>query len=247
MLRSRSVVAAAVLLGGLACREARAPSGPLEAIPRRALDREVHWVRSSAEYRALALQTWRAAAGRLPGLVAGLATGTWAVSVDADETLLDNSPYQRQLVESGRIHDTALWEAWCRRREAGAVPGAGAFLAEVRRLGGRIAVVTNRSARVQEDTEANLRALDLPFDVVLTRPEDGPGDKQPRWTALEEGTAAADLPPLRIVLWAGDNIGDFPGLSQSARDDPGALDDFGERFFVLPNPMYGSWEGNPRR
>jgi len=46
---------------------------------------------------------------------------------------------------------------------------------------------------------------------------------------------------------AGDNIGDFPGLSQSSRDDPGALDDFGDRFFVLPNPMYGSWEGNPRR
>jgi 5'-nucleotidase (lipoprotein e(P4) family) len=206
-----------------------------------------HWVRSSAEYRALALQTWRAAATRLPALVAGRAPGEWVVALDADETLLDNTPYQLQLAELRRGHDPELWRAWCRRREAGAVPGAAEFLAEVRRLGGRIAVVTNRSQPVCEDTEANLESLGLPFDVVLCRPEDSRGEKQPRWDAIQQGTAAPDLPPLEIVLWAGDNAGDFPGLTQAARDEPGALDAFGDRFFVLPNPMYGSWESNPRR
>ena len=26
----------------------------------------------------------------------------------------------------------------------------------------------------------------------------------------------------------------------------GAFSDFGKKFFVMPNPMYGSWMGNPR-
>jgi len=245
---SPTVVLGLILVSGgaLGCREARAPSGPIGPPPSRAIRDGVHWVRSSAEYRASALQAWRAAAARLPALSGRRAAGTWAVVLDADETLLDNTAYQLQLAEAGRGHDPQLWLAWCRRREAGAVPGAAAFLAEVRRLGGRIAVVTNRSEQVCADTEANLEALGLPFDVVLCRPEGGPGDKQPRWTSLEEGTAAPGLPPLELVLWAGDNIADFPGLSQTSRDEPGALDAIGDRYFVLPNPMYGSWEANPK-
>jgi 5'-nucleotidase (lipoprotein e(P4) family) len=250
MLRRRS---SALLLawllatgGALACREARAPSEPIGPPQARALAGGVHWVRSSAEYRALALQSWRAAGARLPRLVEERPAGEWAVALDADETLLDNTPYQLQLAEAGHGHDPELWHAWCRRREARAVPGAAGFLAEVRRLGGKIAVVTNRSEQVCEDTEANLAALGLPFDVVLCRPEGDRGDKQLRWTAIEKGTAAPGLAPLEIVLWAGDNIGDFPGLSQTSRDEPGALDAVGDRFFVLPNPMYGSWESNPR-
>jgi predicted secreted acid phosphatase len=47
------------------------------------------------------------------------------------------------------------------------------------------------------------------------------------------------------VAFVGDNIQDFPSLSQAIRkqgDD--AFADFGVRFFALPNPMYGSWERN---
>jgi acid phosphatase len=246
MIPNRCALALA-LLALVGCREAQAPSGPVEPASARPPSGAVHWLRSSAEYRALALQTWRAAAARLPALVGQREPGAWAVSVDADETILDNSPYQLQLAAAGRGHDPALWLEWCRRREAGAVPGAAEFLAEVRRLGGRIAVVTNRSQAVQADTEANLGALGLPFDVVLSRPEGSAGDKQPRWDALAAGSAASDLPPLEILLWAGDNVGDFPGLTQAARGENAALDPFGERFFVLPNPMYGSWEANPQR
>jgi predicted secreted acid phosphatase len=43
----------------------------------------------------------------------------------------------------------------------------------------------------------------------------------------------------------GDNIQDFPKLSQSLRDEAdAAFGAFGTRYFVLPNPMYGSWERN---
>ncbi len=63
---------------------------------------------------------------------------------------------------------------------------------------------------------------------------------------MQDGTALAGLPPLEIVAWVGDNIHDFPGGSQELRGaDPRSLADFGVRFFLPPNPMYGSWQGNP--
>jgi predicted secreted acid phosphatase len=52
------------------------------------------------------------------------------------------------------------------------------------------------------------------------------------------------MPKLTVVAWVGDNIQDFPRLTQASRNDPAAFADFGRRYFVLPNPMYGSWERN---
>jgi predicted secreted acid phosphatase len=46
-------------------------------------------------------------------------------------------------------------------------------------------------------------------------------------------------------MWVGDNIQDFPRLRQDVRTQGDSVfAEFGDRFFVLPNPMYGSWERN---
>ncbi|HEX9732825.1 MAG TPA: hypothetical protein VGG06_12665 [Thermoanaerobaculia bacterium] len=74
----------------------------------------------------------------------------------------------------------------------------------------------------------------------------GESRKEPRWARVEAGTAAPGLPPLEIVLWLGDNIHDFPDLGQDLRFEPdAAFADFGRKYVVIPNPMYGSWMGNP--
>jgi predicted secreted acid phosphatase len=113
----------------------------------------------------------------------------------------------------------------------------------VRGLGGHIAIVTNRRVSECPDTEAVLQAQGLVYDVVLCRPDDGPSDKNSRFKAVARGTTPADLPPLEVVAYLGDNIRDFPGQSQTLRSQgEDAFEDFGARFFVLPNPMYGSWE-----
>jgi predicted secreted acid phosphatase len=55
------------------------------------------------------------------------------------------------------------------------------------------------------------------------------------------------MPPLAVVMWVGDNIQDFPALTQAVLDHgPSALDAFGRTYIMLPNPMYGSWERRPR-
>lgn len=211
----------------------------------RQLSRAVHWSRNSAEHKALVLQTYRLAAERLRQLVEGKETGTWAVVTDADETVIDNSLYARELSLADRPSTNADWDAWVARRAAPPLPGAVEFLDLVHELGGRIAVVTNRIEAHCPDTRANLDAFDIPFDVVLCRGESRA--KEPRWQQLEEGATATGLPPLEIVMWLGDNIDDFPDLDQSIRLQGAlAFSGFGDRYFVFPNPVYGSWEENPQ-
>lgn len=225
-----------------ACRAATPPPRTVPVAAPVELPGALHWFRSSAEYRAATRQTYRLAAERIEEIAAGLEPGTWAVSLDADETILDNSQYQKELVEKGARFESATWNAWVRREAAPAIPGAAGFLAAVRRLGGRIAIVTNRGEEVCDETRSNLRKVGLVYDVVLC----GSGEKEPRWDLVTRGTASPDLPPLQLVLWLGDNIQDFPDLDQTLRTQPDeAFADFGVRYFVIPNPVYGSWERNP--
>jgi predicted secreted acid phosphatase len=126
------------------------------------------------------------------------------------------------------------------RREATAIPGARELMQRVQELGGLVVIVTNRKEQEQYDTEMNLRALDLPFDVVLAA--GGDREKEPRWDAVAAGTAEG-LPAAEILLWVGDNIQDFPHLDQALAEQPtSALAPFGDQFVLLPNPMYGSWK-----
>src|SRR5215211_6898345 len=97
---SPAPVALVIALG--ACRPPAATVTPTPAAPRR-VPNEIRWVRTSAEYQALARQAYRAAGERLPELARGAPGGAWAVVLDADETVLDNSAYQRRraLLDSG--------------------------------------------------------------------------------------------------------------------------------------------------
>jgi 5'-nucleotidase (lipoprotein e(P4) family) len=206
------------------------------------------WVRTSAEYRALALQVYAAASAHVASAAAGRAPRTWAVVLDADETILDNSLESRERDADGRRFEPATWAAFVKRRVSTAVPGAQAFLEGVRSAGGVIAVVTNRDEDQCEDTRENLSALRLPFDVVLCQPKGAARDKTPRFERVASGDATPGTGPLDVVAFVGDNILDFPGASQALRDAPNeTLRDFGRRFFLLPNPVYGSWERLPDR
>ena len=218
-------------------------SGPptVENAPDR--HREVHWVRTAAEYRALTLQTYRVAWEAVQEHARGLEPGEWAVIMDADETVLDNSEFERRIAETGTPFEEHMWDAWVLEEDAGLIPGAGPFIERVQRLGGRVAIVTNRDERLCPATRRNLADLGVRPAVVLCERETG--EKEPRFEQVREGTAHDTLPPLEIVAWIGDNIGDFPGLEQADRTAPDErFSLFGERYFVLPNPMYGSWMGN---
>lgn len=201
----------------------------------------VAWVQHSPERVALCEQTYRAATTALRHEAALSRTAPQlplAVVVDVDETVLDNSSYNAGLVARGEAYRPATWASWVEERAAPAIPGALAFARTAAELGIQVFYVTNRTVAEEPATRDNLRALGFPLkdvgdgglDLVLTRGEragwEGSG-KAPR----REEVARTH----RIVLYVGDDRGDFPAEGPES---------FGASWFVLPNPMYGSWVRN---
>ena len=250
MQRLGAVAATLIAVLAFGCASApRAPEpSPPHAPPPPALSNSVHWVRSSAEYRALTIAIYRQALAAVTRLAASKPPGSWAVALDADDTVIDNTGYARERELSGQKHTSSAWAEWVRRRARPPVPGALSFLRAVRALGGKIAIVTNTAQELCVEVEANFQADELPYDAMLCRDDPKDARKETRWRRLAEGSAVPGLGPLEIVAWVGDNITDFPDLSQDLRLQPeAAYTAFGETLFVLPNPVYGSWESNPQQ
>lgn len=205
-----------------------------------------HWARTSAEHRALLLQTYHGASEQLKKLSAGLAPGSWAVAMDVDETILDNTPYFQEQAQIGLLDFSfQSWIDFVNRATTPLLPGALQFTKLVYDLGGRVVVVTNRAEYLCNSTRKNLDQVGIRNEAVLCRPPVG-NDKTPRFRAIEAG-AIEGLPPLRIVMYVGDNITDFPNATQEkmrgARD--AEYSEFGRTWWMLPNPIYGSWQSNP--
>ena len=212
--------------------------------PAAAIGADMRWVEKSAEYRALALQAYNLGIERLNAMSASGLPSNWAVVLDIDETTLMNVQYQRERAELGTGYSPASWTAWVNRKAAPAVPGVKAFTDHVHALGGMVVLVSNRKDGGECDpTAQNLAAVGVSYDAMLCRTTTS--DKNPRFDAIEAGTAPG-LPALSTVMYVGDNITDFPALSQDLRTEPeSSYADFGHRFILIPNPMYGSWESNP--
>jgi acid phosphatase len=254
-LRLRPLRATA-LLALAACAAAPAREAAPPAAAEHPLLQSVLWLQTSAEYRAAAEQAF---AGATASLDRALVDSTWtaergqtgdyaalppAVIVDVDETMLDNSPFEARLIVSGGEFDPADWAAWVEEAAAPPVPGALEFAREADRRGVTIFYVTNRDAPAEAATRRNLERAGFPLpadpDVVLLRGE------RPEWTSDKTSRRAHVAAGHRVLLVIGDDFNDFvlARLPLEERDDlvRRHADRWGERWFILPNPMYGSWE-----
>jgi 5'-nucleotidase (lipoprotein e(P4) family) len=245
----RTCISVAAFVTAAACAPTSAPVATAPAAPAAPATLsapatpDIRWVRDSAEHHAALYQVYRLATARVEQAAAGQPAGSWAVILDADETVLDNSLYQLERFTLRLGFTAESWNGWVKRREATPLPGAAAFLARVRALGGKIAIVTNRLQSECEDTRAVFDAHQLVFDAMLCRADGAPSDKTPRFDAVAKGASPAGSAPLQIVAFVGDNILDFPRLAQAIRSQGApAFSEFGVRYFLVPNPMYGSWQ-----
>ena len=212
-------------------------------LPVAPLGNDIKWYQRAAERKALSLQAYALATEKLEAKAASL--GDFAVVLDIDETTLDNSTIQRERAELGLGFSQPAWTGWVNRKAAPAIPGALAFTQRVRELGGKVIFVSNRQAASEcPQTRDNLAAEGFTFDGMLCKA--GTSDKNPRFQSIIDGTSGiAGLAPMPIAIYVGDNIQDFPELTQDVRTQPdSAFAQFGDSFFLIPNPMYGSWEKN---
>lgn len=207
-------------------------------------DNGLKWYRRSSERRALAAQAYRIATEKLDAKVAAGITGSWGVVLDIDETTLNNSQYQQERMDLGLGYSPASWTEWVNRKAATPLDGVVDFTQHVKTLGGKVMFVSNRMQATEcTQTAANLDAAGIPHDTMLCKTDTS--DKNVRFAALTAGTAPSTLPATKIALFVGDNILDFPALTQDLRKGPASgFAKFGEDYFIVANSMYGSWEKN---
>jgi len=212
-------------------------------LPIQPIDEGLKWYRRSAERRAATVQAYALATAQLAAKVAAGVPASWAVVLDIDETTLNNSAYQQARLDLGVGFSPASWTAWVNQRAATLIDGVKPFTEAVHARGGKVIFVSNRKAAVEcAATEDNLRAVGVAFDGILCQTD--VSDKNPRFQALANGTAPG-IPAVTAIMYVGDNIQDFPGLTQELRkQDAAAFARFGDSFVLVPNPMYGSFDKN---
>ena len=202
------------------------------------------WMRTSAEYRALAYQGYNVAMNAVKMAVTDPShqRKPLAIVLDADETVVDNTKLMGESIVNGNGRfDAPWWRQAVHQGKSQAMPGAVEFLNEVHKQGVEIFYVSNRYAPVNLDvTIQNFKELGFPSvdkDHVLLFEKDS--DKQPRFDMIAK--------KYYVVVYMGDNTGDFPiGTKGKTLAERNAIidnhkEDFGTTFVVFPNPAYGSW------
>ena len=172
-----------------------------------------------------------------------------AVVLDVDETAIQNLGYEYDEAVRGRSYDQAIWNRW---EQTGAnavapIPGAVPALRAIRDAGVAVIFNSNRLAANAAQSEAALNGAGLGparhGDTLFLQGDVAAGSgKDPRRAAVAQRYC--------VVAMAGDQLGDFSDLfnarTLSVRDrrryatTPPFSAMWGQGWFILPNPVYGS-------
>ena len=216
----------------------------------------VLYQQTAAERLAGSLQTFRSAKQALDN---ALADPSWsalpgqdiqgkkpAIIVDVDETVLDNTAYEARMILDGTKYPEG-WVSWGKEAVANEVPGAKDFLNYAASKDVTIFYITNRVVELKEATQNNLIKLGIPWDqtkeTILMRGENN-------WGSDKGSRRALVAQKYRVLLMAGDNLGDFVDAKDnnlSPQQRKAIVEEYadywGEKWFMLQNIAYGDWEG----
>ena len=260
VLRTATCAVAAMLLS--ACASMPAPGTEAQSPPPDDSLNATVWYQTSVERDLVYRGIYRAAGARLE---AALADKEWdalpredrandpralppAIIVDVDETVLDNSPTQVRQILGRSSFNARDWAQWVDQRVAKPLPGAAEFLRAAAAKGVTIFYISNRDADQAAATFDNLKATGFPIDdttrflgagMVVAGCEQKGNAKSCRRRLVGRS--------YRVLMQFGDQVGDFVWIAdntlQGRRDAIAPyLDWIGERWWALPNPLYGSWE-----
>ncbi len=200
------------------------------------------WYQISAEKRALSYQTYNIAKYMLKENKANKKTDKpSAIVLDIDETVLDNSPFQAKRIIENFDYSKKSWFDWSSQIMADTLAGVGSFLNFAKNSNVEIFYISNRRVKELDWTIENLKKKGLPNadkEHVILRTT----------TSNKEERRQQVIENYEIIMFFGDNLGDFNEEFED-RTENFAFDkvdkyknDFGVKYIVLPNPMYGSWE-----
>ena len=205
------------------------------------------WMQRAAEYKALCEQACNIATLRVNQyLQHNNSSKPLAIVTDIDETFLDNSPYAVRQALQGKDYTDATWRDWTSRAEADTLCGALEFFKYAAGKGITVFYITNRGEAERSGTLKNLQKFGFPFaDSAHLYLSQGSSSKESRRLAVEKN--------YDIVLFLGDNLGDFSALfdkkteAERSENVLNNKNEFGKKFIIFPNPDYGDWEGAMNR
>ena len=243
-----------------------APSQPAVGI-----DIGVLWVEHAAEYQAVTAQVYAQARRDLPRLLGDpswtalpgpqdVAGKPPAIILDVDETVVSNAGYQETLAYEPYTPFGHF--KWMRDNEAVPVRGAAETVAAARAAGVVVFFVTNRECEAYPGVDG-----DCPYEAVTLEDLREAGiesdaehllmaNEQPTWTKEKLHRREHIAKTHRVIMLFGDDYGDFVHCTRAKPLTPCtepatrasrhvALDTYadfwGNGWYVLPNPMHGSW------
>ena len=199
------------------------------------------WYQNAAEVDALYQQGYNVATNKLKELLKQPTDKPYSIVLDIDETVLSNIPFQVKMIKDGTAFNPKLWDEWVQKAEATPVAGAKEFLQFADKNKVQIYYISDRTDAQVDATIKNLEAQGLPVqgrDHLMFKKE---GDKS------KEGRRQEVLKHTNLVMLFGDNLVDFAEFSTKSEADRDKMfeqlkAEFGDKFIIFPNPMYGSWE-----
>lgn len=237
--------------------QAAAPARNIEGLD------AILWSQRSAEFKSICLQTFVSAKSSLTralkdrGWTAALEQKAKfgklppAVILDLDETVLDNTSFRVRMMEDSVPYSEARWQQWVDKEQAPALPGAVDFLQFAQSQGVAAFYITNRlcdSSAATDHTVALLRGLKFPLTPAQLVCRTSLNQ-----TTNKSGRRAAIASTHRVLLLLGDDLNDFVTVPEIEGDWKAKLElrdglvqanreAWGTKWFILPNPVYGSWE-----
>ncbi len=228
------------------------------------------WVKHAAEYRAIAEQVYRSAESDLPAYIADTSWSAMpgqknaadlppAVILDVDETVVSNVDFQLTFERPFANHKL---DEWSSNYDSLAIPGVREFVNTARAQGVTVFFVTNRPCQSIEGNDDPCPQKGTTIDDIRevgidVEPEfvmlSGERDDWDREKLTRRQLIAEDY---RVIMLVGDDFGDFvpcarkkvvapctaPGTRDSRAEALATYDRYwGAGWYILPNPMHGSW------
>jgi acid phosphatase len=255
-----------VILMAFAVLSACTPSqGDSESSP----DHAILWAAHSAEYQAISTQVYAQAKRDLPRFVAdkswsalprhdGLSDKPPAIILDIDETVASGVDMELTLVP----FTTERQYRWGLTHTTIPIRGVAEFVNAAKDLGVEVFFVTNRPCEaiegidescIQDQAVVNLVAeigIETDTEHVLL------ANERPDWGKEKQSRRDHVAKTHRVIMLVGDDYGDFVFCSRAKPVAPCTVaatresraealetykDYWGNGWYILPNPMHGSW------
>ncbi|MCU4674337.1 hypothetical protein N7931_01720 [Catenovulum sp. 2E275] len=225
----------------------------------------IAWVQQSAEYQAIASQTFKNAANQIEEAVfdsdwtaaieqfghTGMKQLPNAILLDLDDTLISTMPYQAELALDNKPHSDAEFNKWVNTERARLVPHVLELIQKASSLGVTVLLISDRTCLpnprdpcpIKSKTlkMLNRNSLNFPKDQMFFRGEFSD------WNQDQSSRRAFIAQRYRILMIIGDDINQMipktSNLPASARQKLVSQYDqmWGSRWFLIPNPVYGGW------